>query len=337
MRFCQELGPLAYARCRASNQVLSAQLQEDSFAAAAENSLHFDSLDRIKRAFQAAGIPLVLLKGAALAHTVYEQPALRPMADVDIWLRPKELPEAARLMTELGFRAAGKKARPPALQLLSGGEIRFYRPEWRQGLVELHRSPFPGWWLRRVATVDDGAVWSRREPLPVLGPLIYQLGPEDTVIQLAVHLAVNHQFGLAAVRSLLDIAFTVQKRPVNWMIVAERARWWRVGTATWTVLHLLHHLTDTADSEPALAYLRPSWLRQRWLRRFVSPESVLGGIDLRNSRARYLLLLALVDRPRDMLYLLWRTAWPEREWLDARYQNQCGRGRHLWLLCQGKI
>ena len=109
--------------------------------------------------------------------------------------------------------------RPPALQLLSGGAIRFYRPEWRQGLVKLHRSAFPGWWLRR----------------------------------------------------------------------------------------------------------------------FVSPESVLGGIDLRNSRARYLLLLALVDRPRDMLYLLWRTVWPERAWLAARYQNQSGRGRHLWLLCQGTI
>jgi hypothetical protein len=63
----------------------------------------------------------------------------------------------------------------------------------------------------------------------------------------------------------------------------------------------------------------------------------LGGIDLRNSRARYLLLLALVDRPRDMLYLLWRTAWPERAWLAARYQNQSGRWRHLWLLLrQGK-
>jgi len=44
--------------------------------------------------------PVILLKGAALALTLYDDPAIRPMNDVDLLVRPEHLPEVLRRMRE---------------------------------------------------------------------------------------------------------------------------------------------------------------------------------------------------------------------------------------------
>jgi hypothetical protein len=324
----QGLGPLAFARCRYTFPELAAHLETDSFTAVAQSSLNADSLSQIEAAFNEADLPLVLLKGAALARTVYGDMAFRTMSDMDIWVPGADMPQAASLMKQLGFRAhGGRTDRSLALQMLSQGEIQFYGEYW--GMVELHWSPFPGWWLARTAAVDDTAVWQRIEPI-VPGERTYQLSAEDMVIQVAVHLAVNSQFSIAAVRGLLDIALTAKARPVDWTVVAQRARAWRVGTAVWQALTLVDQLIGTPGLAMTLQTLRPSRLRRWLLRQLVSAESILRGSDLRNGRSRFLLLLLLVDRPQDMIRLVWRTLWPESEWLQVRYQGQGTHWSHLW-------
>ncbi len=326
----QGIGPLAYQRCREIQPLLASHLQADMFASVAQSALYREHLAQIEAAFQGAGIPLVLLKGAALARSAYADAALRTMSDIDIWAPEMNMPRAVELMTGLGFWAyGGKESRPLALQALSHGEIQFYGPQY--GMIELHWSPFPGWWLTRAADVDDTAVWNRIEPFTPHGKS-YQLAAEDMVIQVAVHLTVTHQMGMTAVRGLMDIAMIVKSRPVDWEIVAERAQAWRVGTAVWLVLSLTERLLGLSGLEPALKRLRPSPLRQKLIRQFASPAAILAGEDLRNGRSRYLFLLLLVDRLRDMAYLIFRTVWPEKAWLQARYQGRQKRRHHLWQI-----
>jgi len=198
--------------------------------------------------------------------------------------------------------------------------------------------------------VDEAGIWARKEPLPsmssepsVIGapqssPPSYQLAAEDMVIQLAVHLVVNHQFGISAVRNLMDIVQTARVRLVDWNVVAKRAKSWRVGTAVWQALVLADSLIGLHGGEQAIDQLRPSLLRGMLLRGMVSTRSILAGKDWGNSRKRYFLLLLLVDRPRDMVKLAYRTLWPEGEWLEARYQGQGSRWRHLWQVMRyGRI
>lgn len=341
----QGLAPLAYRRCGNAFPGLAAQLRADYFSAVARNTLHFSELSRVLSEFQASDIPVVLLKGAALAKEVYGGFALRPMSDVDLWLPAADMSEAAAIMQKLGFRARAKDDRPPALQFLSRGEIQFYSPRWTWGLVELHWSPFPGWWLRWTAVVDDDEIWERTErlvidsarsverPVPPTedrAGLVRQLAAEDMVIQIAVHLAVTHQFGMAAVRGLMDVALTARVRSIEWAVVAERAQRWRVGTAVWTVLDLAERIIGLPGVDAALVSLRPSATRRVLLRLLVSPESVLAGRDVTQSRMRYLLLLLLVDRTRYAVRLLFRILWPEEDWLTARYGEDWSRRRHLW-------
>ncbi len=315
-------------------------LQADQFVAVAEWELHAETLRQLAAALQQAGVTAVLLKGAALALTVYPQPIWRTMADLDLWVQGEEMAAAVTAVADLGFVVREQTARPLALQQLNQGELQMHRSDWAQGMVELHWSPFLGWWLRRVANVDQTAVWARKEKLkaPMLAGAFYQMAPEDMVIHLALHTAVNHQLSMKALQALLDVALVAQACAVSWPVVAQRAKQWRVATAVYLVLSLLQQLIGVDGVEEALRILRPSRLRRWLLTRIVSPQSLLDGHDVRESWQRYLLLLLLVDRPRDMLHLLWRTVWPEKLWLVARYGRPVSNWHHLWhLLRQRKI
>ena len=326
------LGPLAHRVCRTECPQLAAALQTDLYAAVAQNELHLANLDAITTQFR-GNLPLVLLKGIALGESVYGGVMYRPMSDLDLWVPASYLPQAMALMVQAGFRQDGKEKRPPELQLLSDGEIRFYQPQWVQNLVELHLAPFSGWWGKHTAAIETEAMWQRLEPLPTR-PDMQQLAAEDAVIHFAVHTAVNHQFDLHLIRSLVDIALTAQKRGVDWQVVAERAQRWRVATAVYTVLTLLHQLIGLPELEPALHALRPSWLH-RWLfRRILAPEKAINGFALPHPLLRFPLLLLLVDRPRDIAKMVFRTLWPEKAWLEARYGGRVSHWGHLWGMFQ---
>ncbi len=341
-----ELGPLAYHHRLTISPAAGHFLQSDWFSAVAEGTLRAEHLQCMHHAFVEAHIPFVLLKGAALALSVYRDDLSRVMSDIDLWVQEEKLPQVIAIMHQLGYEWMDKSERPLPLQQLSGGEIRFHHPAWAGVLIELHWQPLKGWWLVRTANIDNGVIWSRIEPLVFTNASvfsdgeegIYQLSAEDMVIHLAVHLAINHQFGLSAIRHLLDIALTERVRGVDWLSVAARAKDWRVATAVYTTLNLLDQLIGVEGLAVALVALRPSRLRRKLVRRYVSAESVLAGRDLRHGWRRFVLLLLLVDRFRDMLTLIFRTLWPEPEWLEARYGGNVGHWQHLWqVLRYGQI
>ena len=65
-------------------------------------------IDELLAAFAAAGIPLVLLKGAALAHRIYPSPELRAMIDIDVLIDPADAQRAVQIARGLGYSFASE-------------------------------------------------------------------------------------------------------------------------------------------------------------------------------------------------------------------------------------
>ena len=73
---------------------IAERLRRAATAVAATN-LHLQTeLAGILTAFDRAGIPVMLLKGAALGPTIYGRPDLRPMGDVDLLVPSEHVEEA---------------------------------------------------------------------------------------------------------------------------------------------------------------------------------------------------------------------------------------------------
>ncbi|MPZ37429.1 MAG: hypothetical protein GEU95_05080 [Rhizobiales bacterium] len=60
-------------------------------------------IDRLLAAFDAANVPLLLLKGAALAHILYSAPHLRAALDVDVLIDPADEACARQIIRMLGY------------------------------------------------------------------------------------------------------------------------------------------------------------------------------------------------------------------------------------------
>ncbi len=101
-----------------------------------------DVLAKILRALAGEGIETLVLKGAALAHTVYATPELRPMGDIDLLTRKRDLEQAREILLGIGFSATTLSSdflfrhhHLPALVLQAEGEL---------VIVELHHDALSG-------------------------------------------------------------------------------------------------------------------------------------------------------------------------------------------------
>jgi len=70
---------------------------------AAGNLLDGRQIRVILTALQEGGIPALLIKGHALARTVYPDPAVRQSSDIDILVRPEDIPAGAAILEKLGY------------------------------------------------------------------------------------------------------------------------------------------------------------------------------------------------------------------------------------------
>ena len=66
----------------------------------------------VARAMAQARAPFLVLKGAALAHLVYDDARLRPMRDVDLLIRKPDAARAHDVLMRCGFRPSGMAAPP---------------------------------------------------------------------------------------------------------------------------------------------------------------------------------------------------------------------------------
>ena len=163
---------------------------------------------------------------------------------------------------------------------------------------------------------------------------------EDSLIQLAVHLTINHQMAHPGVRGLLDIVLEARTRPPNWATLVARAQEWRVATAVWLALHLAVELLGFEEARPACTRLAPSAARRLLIRRFVTPRAVLARRDLTQlGPIRFMYQLLLVDHLGDGARLLGRALWPENGWLAARYGRQdiWQRWQHIWAVIRARV
>jgi hypothetical protein len=164
------------------------------------------------------------------------------------------------------------------------------------------------------------------------------MAPEDTLLHLCLHQAINHQFSAPWLRNLLDVHLLVAAGTLDWTRVMSITCSWRMATVVWTVLSLAQRLLGTTPPPAAMQALAPpGW--QRWLIGRLHLEEALltmqpGGYGYR----RFLIQIALVDRARDAVKLLARGVFPDAGWLRARYglapDERLARWRvlHCWRL-----
>jgi hypothetical protein len=285
------------------------------------------ALGEVLARLNAVGVGSIVLKGPALAATVYAERALRPYLDLDLWCSEADWAAIHRELSALGFVALIQRrpSPPPKVWGRMGYSHNVYYRSADDVAVEIHFAP---WWHDLLPRLG-AAIWDRSVAVPLAGQPTRILAPEDQLLQLAIHL---HRHGYARLIWFSDLAHLLLCYPsLDWDVVIATARQEGFGLSVYASLRYLSDLLGIAAPAPALAALRPAsplrWLHQHYwpLSQVLDPPArppvSFGFTEVPNATEVVLNLLLTGRRWEKGLYLA-RLLVPSTEWLAYFYDTR---------------
>jgi hypothetical protein len=339
---------------------IQADLRQAYYATTARNLLIYRELSHILTALRASPsppLPVILLKGAALAATVYDNIGLRPMGDLDLLVPEERLSEAVTRLKALGYvephpdMAAGFNAQFGHHVHLQGGRDVHLAVELHWTLIggeQDWRSPSLPWFWNQTEEwrMEDGN-W-KRCPEPVEGleagvqpPIsnlqpptsVFQLTPTAHLLYLCAHLMLQHGEARSVLRWFYDIYLLVERegQRIQWDQVVARAQEFRWAPAVYAALVGVRDRFCGPSAVDGEAWLSPGVL-----------EALAEGSDHQASRlvarrtnrlqtrATGVVAAASSLSPGARLRLLLAIALPSPAYVRWRYKP---RPVWLWPLC----
>lgn len=222
------------------------------FDSAVRNALLFRQTRDLITALAALEIPVMLLKGVHLARFVYDEPALRNMADVDLMVPRARLAEAERCLVGLGF---GPLPRLDLEEFCSWSNhlAKMIKPGAPE--IELHyhierpTAPF---------RIDLDGLWERSQPAILEGAAVRLLSPEDLLLHLALHCSFHHEFDRSALKGLIDVDRVIRRHRdgIRWGTLVERANQWGASPFVYTTFRVAERILATRVPAVVLGGLR---------------------------------------------------------------------------------
>lgn len=204
-------------------------------------------------ALAARGIDVILLKGAALAATVYGSFVTRSMSDLDLLVRSHEAEAARAALLEAGwttseFEDMGRfyegHQHLPALTDGQGTGL----------LLEVHTGLFFRGHPFRLAPDD---LWRRARTVEFRGRLATVPAANDQLLHLCLHFAWSHLMESGAWRTFRDLDALQRAHEIDWDAFVRLARESRGGSCCYWTLRLARHLAGVPVPAAVMDALRP--------------------------------------------------------------------------------
>lgn len=244
-----------------------------------------------------AGIPLMPLKGAALASWYYPAPALRPMSDLDFLVRPADTDAIARVLLARGFAPVPKQAsvlnerrdaaifRERGFVATAGGISVMI--EYRSEPLDPAIGPLL---LANRETEEryrahSARIWQRSRRASLDGIVCARIAPEDLLLHVASHLATRHAgLRLIWLRDLHEIA-TAHRDDLDWDYICAVAHELHLATPVAAALHASAHWLGAPIPRPQIERLwraaaRPALWQRIERRAYTAQAAALAGADL---------------------------------------------------------
>jgi len=197
------------------------ELRGEAIRAAATEALRLADLRAVLAALEERGVVPLIVKGTALAYSLYETPELRPRSDTDILIAPDDLDVVRAALAPLGFTE----------RLTSGDELgvrqRSFERVDRFGVLhayDVHLDIANPALVARALTYEEMS--ARAMSLPRLAANALAPSMVDSLLYACIHRVVHHH-GSDRLMWLYDVHLLVERlsdgdRQELWSRAAER-------------------------------------------------------------------------------------------------------------------
>jgi hypothetical protein len=192
--------------------------------------------------FRSADVEYRVLKGSALAHLDYPDPALRSFGDVDVLVPAESFDTAVRVVAAQGSRRQFATPNRDFDHRFAKGAS-FITADGRD--LDLHRTFVSGPFGLTVGLPD---LFASSSPFEVGGENLLALGPEDRFLHACFHAALGDiPPRLLALRDVVQILLYT---PFSVDAVRERATRWRAEPVVARAVSLAWETLRIADAVP---------------------------------------------------------------------------------------
>ena len=316
LRYVQERGvtQLVYRAVRDQDWVpamVEQNLREVSHQDAIRDLLVFHELESVLRSLADRGVSLILLKGAALARTVYAEAGVRPMGDLGLLVQRHDVPAAEAVLEAVGYLPLDVETRA-GIDLLYRHSATLQRVDILVTLIELHWSLFAAQYYQHKLPMDW--FWQTAIPVRVGSASTLVLGPEAQLLHLCAHLVLHHEG--TELLWLNDIAEVIShyQGQIDWEQLLDRAQAYDL------LLPLQQLLPHVAGEWQAPV---PGSVLEELQARHASPAErrVFAWLTVRRRTTAQRFCSDLLGIPGwgKRLHFLWTTLFPSSTYMQRRY------------------
>jgi Uncharacterised nucleotidyltransferase len=258
-------------------------------------------------------LPVIALKGLALAENIYGDIALRPMSDMDLLVKEEDLVRAGRILLDLGYQQ--------------------YYPAWENTLkIYHHLPPFKNksgaiielhWNIvtpESPIKVDLDGLWERACLIKVYNTDVLAFSPEDLFLHLCIHACVHLQTGLDLI-PLFDLAGLIKTSgdKIDWPIVMERAARWGGQKCVYLMLLLVRELLGAAPPDQIMSEIKPADYQSVFFDEALKQIFDVSPSDQLMRRIGQLSKIKKVKGIKGKVSALLKEAFPSKEYLARIY------------------
>ncbi len=303
-------------------QLLGKKMAEDILAMyqteMLQNLFLEHELQKVLHAFHEAHIPLILLKGSALAYTIYPRPHLRTFHDIDVLIHPQNLARANELFTGMGYAFYEEFRANTVDNSRTGYNYSKKHPEsWLEVLVELHTAPHPS----EIGTPFDVAMlWEKARSIEIHGETVLTMNPFDHLLYLCWHYRFH---GFTRLLWLYDLVMVVRSigTTIDWDELIQAARRQKLASTLYYCLTWCRSLFQVAIPDYVFARLRPPLVCRLIVERIAMPETAKALSVSSFQGRRMLARRIMVDSVGDLFKTGLRTLFPTRSTIGRRYME----------------
>jgi hypothetical protein len=268
--------------------------------------------------FAAAGVATRVLKGSAVAHLDFPDPAWRSFGDLDLLIDGADLEPAIATLTGAGGERDVPELRPGFDRRFGKGATVVMPGDLE---VDLHRTLLTG---PLGLTIPPEDLFATHESFELGGRTLDALGTEERFVHACVHTALSSEVPRHAWR---DVAQLASSPRLDVGRVADLGRAWRAGAAIASAVRTAWTTFALPDAEIvtwARAY-RPDAADRRVLDAYLAGD--------RSYTRRAVATLRAIPGGRDKVAFARSIVFPAREYLDAvrvrRFQHVRRGTSHL--------
>lgn len=263
-----------------------------------------------------ANIPVLILKGADVAATMYPRPDLRYFGDVDLMIHPKDLAATVALLEHSGYSYM-QEYRFEAISKQRAGFVYVKAVAAGYLMIELHVSPHSNE-LGVSFTVAD--IWARARQIHVFDTAVLGMGLEDLLLYLCWHYR-SHSF--ERLIWLYDVATVLQRchDQLDWDLLYRLAYQQGLKATVYYVLHWCQQVFSLTIPEEAQLekYAPPNFVQNLISRMIGAHTSSVLRRTARNDRK--LLQHLATDTFRTLCFVELRTIFPSPTHLGRLYME----------------